>query len=75
MLTRLCRGEGEDREMDRYETIKNAYKDLGGEATFYDGMSLLYFVMAKTKIGNMAACKHCRNSVSEMGLRDLYYEK
>ena len=24
--------------MNRYEAIKNAYKDLGGEATFYDGM-------------------------------------
>lgn len=24
--------------MDRREAIKNAYKDLGGEATFYDGM-------------------------------------
>lgn len=24
--------------MDRQEAIKNAYKDLGGEATFYDGM-------------------------------------
>ena len=24
--------------MDRHEAIKNAYKDLGGEATFYDGM-------------------------------------
>lgn len=24
--------------MDRHEAIKNAYKNLGGEATFYDGM-------------------------------------
>ncbi len=24
--------------MNRHEAIKNAYKDLGGEATFYDGM-------------------------------------
>lgn len=24
--------------MDRHEAIKNAYKDLGSEATFYDGM-------------------------------------
>ena len=24
--------------MDRHEAVKNAYKDLGGEATFYDGM-------------------------------------
>ncbi len=24
--------------MDRHEKIKNAYKSLGGEATFYDGM-------------------------------------
>lgn len=38
-------------------------------------MSLLYFVMAKTKIGDMVACEHCRNSVSEMEKLDLYYEK
>lgn len=25
-------------KMDRHEAIKNAYKNLGGEATFYDGM-------------------------------------
>lgn len=38
-------------------------------------MSLLYFVMAKTKIGDMVACEHCRNAVSEMEQLDLYYEK
>lgn len=38
-------------------------------------MSLLYFVMAKTKIGDLVACEHCRNSVSEMEQLNLYYEK
>lgn len=38
-------------------------------------MSFLYFVMAKTKIGDLAACEHCRNAVSEMEQLDLLYEK
>lgn len=38
-------------------------------------MGCLYFVMAKTKIGDMMACEHCRNSVSEMEQLDLFYEK
>lgn len=36
-------------------------------------MGLLYFVMAKTKIGELAACEHCRNAVSEMEQLDLFY--
>lgn len=38
-------------------------------------MGFLYFVMAKTKIGDLAACEHCRNAVSEMEQLDLFYEK
>lgn len=38
-------------------------------------MGFLYFVMAKTKIGDLAACEHCRNAVSEMEQLDLFYGK
>lgn len=38
-------------------------------------MGFLYFVMAKTKIGDLVACEHCRNAVSEMEQLDLFYEK
>ena len=31
--------------------------------------------MAKSKIGDLVACEHCRNSVSEMEEIDLFYEK
>ena len=37
-------------------------------------MQFLYFVMAKIKIGDLIACEHCRNSVSEMEEIDLFYE-
>lgn len=36
-------------------------------------MQLLYFIMAKSKIGDLIACEHCRNTVSEMEQIDLYY--
>ena len=38
-------------------------------------MKLLYFIMAKSKIGDLIACEHCRNAVSEMEEIDLFYEK
>lgn len=38
-------------------------------------MGFLYFVMAKTKMGDMVACEHCRNAVSEMEQLDLFYGK
>ena len=38
-------------------------------------MKFLYFVMAKTVIGDLAACEHCRNSVSEMELLDMGFQK
>ena len=37
-------------------------------------MRLLYLVMAKSKIGDLVACEHCRNAVSEMEQIDLFYE-
>ena len=36
-------------------------------------MQLLYFIMAKSKIGDLIACEHCRNAVSEMEQIALYY--
>lgn len=85
----LRRSTGEQRKMmsmashEAYEFLKSkgftiypADDDKYFEKGIRGGvMSLLYFVMAKTKIGDMAACEHCRNSVSEMEQLDLYYEK
>lgn len=38
-------------------------------------MKFLYFVMSKTSIGDLVACEHCRNAVTEMEEIDLFYEK
>ena len=52
-----------------------------GDDQFYEGgvrgkgMQLLYLVMAKSKIGDLIACEHCRNAVSEMEQIDLFYEE
>ena len=52
-----------------------------GDSDYYNGggktllMRLIYFVMAKTVIGDLAACEHCRNSVSEMELLDKGFQK
>lgn len=52
-----------------------------GDDKFYDngirgrGMQLLYLIMAKSKIGDLIACEHCRNAVSEMEQIDLFYEE
>ncbi|MBQ6321292.1 MAG: hypothetical protein IJI24_00330 [Lachnospiraceae bacterium] len=38
-------------------------------------MKLLYFIMAKNRsIGDLIACEHCRNAVTEMEQIDLFYE-
>jgi len=37
-------------------------------------MQFLYLVMSKSKIGDLVACEHCRNAVSEMEQIDLFYE-
>ena len=52
-----------------------------GDSDYYNGggktllMRLIYFVMAKTVVGDLAACEHCRNSVSEMELLDKEFQK
>ena len=52
-----------------------------GDDKFYNNgiqgclMKFLYFIMAKTKIGDLVACEHCRNAVSEMEELDRLYEK
>ncbi len=33
-------------------------------------MRILYFIMAKTSIGDLIACNHCRNAVVEMEMLD-----
>lgn len=38
-------------------------------------MKFLYFIMAKTAMGDLIACEHCRNAVSEMEQIDLFYEE
>lgn len=53
-----------------------------GDDKFYDKglrgtlMKFLYFVMAKNRgIGDLIACEHCRNAVTEMEQIDLFYEE
>ena len=51
-----------------------------GEDKFFENglrgtaMQLLFLVMAKSKMGDLVACEHCRNAVSEMEQIDLFYE-
>lgn len=33
-------------------------------------MRILYFIMAKSAIGDLIACNHCRNTVAEMEMLD-----
>ena len=52
-----------------------------GDDKFYEngvrgkGMQLLYLIMAKSRIGDLVACEHCRNAVSEMEEIDRFYEE
>jgi 2-dehydropantoate 2-reductase len=53
-----------------------------GDEKFYEKgprgalMRFLYFIMAKNKgIGDLIACEHCRNAVTEMEQIDLFYEE
>ncbi len=51
----------------------------GEDKFFEDGprgtaMQLLFLLMAKSKMGDLVACEHCRNAVSEMEQIDLFYE-
>ena len=51
-----------------------------GDDKFYESglrgsaMKLLYLVMSKSKIGDLVACEHCRNAVSEMEQLDTFFE-
>ena len=56
---RIC-PEGDDRY---YE------KGMRGRA-----MQLLYLIMAKSRIGDLIACEHCRSAVTEMEEIDRFYE-
>ena len=38
-------------------------------------MSLLYFIMAKSVIGDLVACEHCRHAVKEMEMLSCDFEK
>ena len=51
-----------------------------GDDKFYENgargklMKLLYLIMSKSRIGDLIACEHCRNAVSEMEQIDAFYE-
>ena len=52
-------------------------EDIKVEAFLVPGHTwghMVYLVMAKSKIGDLVACEHCRNAVSEMEQIDLFYE-
>ena len=71
-----------DASHEAYECLKAKgipiYPD--GDDRFFEtglrgtAMQMLYLVMAKSKIGDLVACEHCRNAVSEMEQIDLFYE-
>ncbi len=52
-----------------------------GDDKFYENgargklMKLLYLIMSKSRIGDLIACEHCRNAVSEMEQIDAFYEE
>lgn len=85
----LCKSTGEQRKMmleashEAYEFLKEkniTIYPINDDKFFGKGirgraMGFLYFVMAKTKMGDMVACEHCRNAVSEMERLDLFYGK
>lgn len=72
-----------DASHEAYVVLKE--KGIGiypiGDDRFYDNgargvlMKFLYFVMAKSQIGDLVACEHCRNAVSEMEEIDQFYVK
>ncbi len=72
-----------DASHEAYEALKAKGIPIcpKGDDQFYEkgvrgkGMQLLYLVMAKSKIGDLIACEHCRNAVSEMEQIDLFYEE
>ncbi len=72
-----------DASHEAYEALKAKGIPIypKGDDQFYEGgvrgkgMQLLYLIMAKSKIGDLIACEHCRNAVSEMEQIDLFYEE
>ena len=74
-----------------FEASREAYAFLksrglarctAGDDKFYEKgplgalMKFLYFVMAKNRgVGDLIACEHCRNAVTEMEQIDLFYEE
>ena len=72
-----------DASHEAYEALKAKGIPIypKGDDQFYGngvrgkGMQLLYLLMAKSKIGDLIACEHCRNAVSEMEQIDLFYEE
>ena len=69
-----------DASHEAYEFLKSiGITDPSGDDKFYlrgpSGtlMKFLYFIMAKSVMGDLVACEHCRNSVSEMEQIDLFY--
>ena len=71
-----------DASHEAYECLKEKGIPIypeGDDKFFENGprgtvMQMLYLVMAKSKIGDLVACEHCRNAVSEMEQIDLFYE-
>ena len=71
-----------DASHEAYEALKAKGIPIypEGDDRFYEkgmrgkAMQFLYLVMAKSKIGDLVACEHCRNAVSEMEQIDLFYE-
>lgn len=68
---------------EAYEFLKSKGITIcpAGDDKFYDKgprgalMKFLYFIMAKNRsIGDLIACEHCRNAVTEMEQIDLFYE-
>lgn len=78
--TRSQRKAMYDASHEAYEFLKTkGITDPSGDDKFYSNglygalMKFLYFVMSKTSMGDLIACEHCRNSVSEMEQIDLFF--
>ena len=68
---------------EAYDLIKHSGKKIrpkGDEMLFksklkMSAMKAMFYVISKTKIGELAATDHCRNAVPEMEWLDLEFEK
>jgi 2-dehydropantoate 2-reductase len=71
-----------DASHEAYEALKAEGIPIcpEGDDRFYEkgmrgkAMQLLYLIMAKSRIGDLIACEHCRNAVTEMEEIDRFYE-